>query len=65
MNVGQVIGSTDKLAGSAASHPVHYLDVLATIYQNLGIDPHAFIRDEADRLVNILPPTAMPIRELT
>ncbi len=64
MRVGQVIGSTDKLGGSAASRPVHYQDVLATIYHNLGIDPHAFIRDKADRPVYILPPTAEPIREL-
>ncbi len=64
MRVGQVIGSTDKLGGSAASRPVHYQDVLATIYHNMGIDPHAFIRDKADRPVWILPPTAEPIREL-
>jgi uncharacterized protein (DUF1501 family) len=64
MKVGQVIGSTDKLGGSAASRPVHYQDVLATVYHNLGIDPHAFIRDKADRPVSILPPTAEPIREL-
>ena len=57
MKAGQVIGSTDKLGGSAASHPVHYHDVLATIYHNLGIDPHAFVRDKADRPVNTsLPP---------
>jgi hypothetical protein len=64
MNVGQVIGSTDKLGGSAASRPVHYQDVLATVYHNIGIDPHAFIRDKADRPVSILPLTAEPIREL-
>jgi hypothetical protein len=64
MKVGQVIGSTDKLGGAAASHPVHYLDVLATIYHNLGIDPHAFISDKANRPVNILPPTTATIREL-
>ena len=64
MKVGQVIGSTDKLGGSAASRPVHYQDVLATVYHNLGIDPHAFIQDKADRPVTILPPTAEPIREL-
>jgi hypothetical protein len=64
MKVGQVIGSTDKLGGSAASRPVHYQDVLATIYHNLGIDPHAFISDKADRPVPILPPTVGPIREL-
>jgi hypothetical protein len=64
MNVGQVIGSTDKLGGSAASRPVHYQDVLATVYHNLGIDPYAFIRDMAGRPVSILPSTAEPIREL-
>jgi hypothetical protein len=64
MRVGQVIGSTDKLGGSAASRPVHYQDVLATVYHNLGIDPHAFIRDRADRPISILPLTAEPIREL-
>jgi Protein of unknown function (DUF1501) len=64
MKVGQVVGSTDKLGGSAASRPVDYQDVLATIYQNLGIDPHSFIPDKANRPVPILPPTATPIREL-
>jgi len=62
--VGQVIGSTDKLGGSAASRPVHYQDVLATVYHALGIDPHTFLRDKADRPVSILPATAEPIREL-
>jgi hypothetical protein len=64
MKVGQVIGSTDKLGGSAVSRPVHFRDVLATIYHNLGIDPHAFIRDRADRPIAILPPTCEVIREL-
>jgi hypothetical protein len=64
MKVGQVIGSTDKLGGSAASHPVHYLDVLALIYHILHIDPHAFNRDKADRPVSVLPPTATPIPAL-
>jgi hypothetical protein len=64
MKVGQVIGSTDKLGGSAAARPVHYQDVLATVYHNLGIDPHAFITDKSDRPVSILPPTSEPIREL-
>ncbi len=64
MKVGQVIGSTDKLGGSAASRPIHYLDVLATVYHNLGIDPHAFVSDKANRPVSILPPTTAPIPEL-
>ncbi len=64
MKVGQCIGSTDKLGGSAASRPIHYLDVLATIYHNLGIDPHTFLRDQANRPVSILPPTTTPIGEV-
>jgi hypothetical protein len=64
MKVGQVIGSTDNLGGAAASRPVDYLDILATVYHNLGIDPHAFINDKANRPVNILPPTTVPIRDL-
>ena len=35
---GQVIGSTDKYASEATSSPVHYQDVIATLYQHLGID---------------------------
>jgi uncharacterized protein (DUF1501 family) len=38
MRTGQVIGSTDRTAGSATSRPVHYKDVFATLYRNLGID---------------------------
>jgi len=64
MKVGQVIGTTDKLGASAVNRPVHFRDVLATIYHNLGVDPHSFIRDKADRPVNILPPGTEVIREL-
>ena len=64
MKVGQVIGATDKLGASAVSRPVHFRDILATIYHNLGIDPYGFIRDKADRPVNILPPTTEVIQEL-
>ena len=64
MKVGQVIGSTDKLGAYAASSPIHYLDVLATVYQNLGIDPHSFVTDQAGRPVPILPGTARPIERL-
>lgn len=39
LRVGQVIGQTDKTASVAIERPVHYLDVMATVYQRLGIDP--------------------------
>ncbi|MDR3623072.1 MAG: DUF1501 domain-containing protein [Paludisphaera borealis] len=64
MKVGQVIGSTDKLGGSAVTRPIHYRDVLATVYHNLGIDPRAFLRDKANRPVTILTPESEPIAEL-
>ena len=64
MKVGQVIGSTDKLGAYAASTPIHYQDVLATVYHNLGIDPHAFVTDQSGRPVPILPGTATPIESL-
>ncbi len=64
MNVGQYIGSTDRLGAYAASRPVHYHDVLATVYHNLGIDPHGFVSDPTGRPVTILPGTASPVHEL-
>jgi hypothetical protein len=61
---GQVIGATDKFGGYAVARPIHYRDILATIYHNLGIDPHTYVRDLFDRPVAILPEDAQPVREL-
>jgi len=38
MRGGQVIGSTDRTASTVRSRPVHYKDVFATLFHNLGID---------------------------
>ena len=38
MRTGQVIGSTNRLAETAADRPVHYAEVLATLYRNIGLD---------------------------
>ncbi|MCB1096504.1 MAG: DUF1501 domain-containing protein [Verrucomicrobiae bacterium] len=51
MQTGQVIGSTDRYAGEATSRPVHYQDVIATLYHNMGIAP---------RSVTINDPTGRP-----
>jgi uncharacterized protein (DUF1501 family) len=64
MPSGQVIGSTDKIGAYAAERPIHYRDVLATVYHNLGIDSTGYIRDQAERPVRILPEECRPIREL-
>ncbi|MBL8793108.1 MAG: DUF1501 domain-containing protein, partial [Planctomycetia bacterium] len=61
MKTGQVIGSTDKDAAYAKDNPIHYHDVLASVYHNLGIDPHAMVTDVSGRPMPILPSTVQPI----
>ncbi|MBY0232597.1 MAG: DUF1501 domain-containing protein [Gemmataceae bacterium] len=65
MRVGQVVGSTDTIAAEARNDPVHYRDVLATVYRNLGIDPHAMVADVSGRPTPILPVEARPIAKLS
>ncbi|MCH8829995.1 MAG: DUF1501 domain-containing protein [Planctomycetes bacterium] len=40
LRTGQVIGATNRTAGSVISRAVHYKDVFATLYRTLGIDAH-------------------------
>jgi len=40
IRAGQVIGSTTELAEDPASRPVHFQEIFATLYHNLGIDVH-------------------------
>lgn len=50
MRTGQVIGATDRLGGQATARPVHYQEVLATLYHRLGININeATVRDFAGR----------------
>jgi hypothetical protein len=64
LRTGQVIGSTDKTGGSAVASPIHYHDVLATVYDRLGIDPHTFVSDVSGRPVSLLPGSAGVIEPL-
>ncbi len=64
MKVGQVIGSTDSAAGEAKDDPVPYANVLATVYKNLGIDPHAMVYDVSNRPNPIMPGAVSPIDKL-
>ena len=62
MTHGQVIGSTDKIAGEAASRPVTYGELYATLYKHMGIDanhttvtdfngrPHFLVEDQSEPL---------------
>jgi hypothetical protein len=38
MRVGQVIGATNRLGEHATERPVHFQEIFATLYHNLGID---------------------------
>ena len=39
MRTGQVIGSTNRLGEHPKDRPVHFQEVFATLYHNMGIDP--------------------------
>jgi len=50
IKAGQVIGSTDRWAGEPKDRPIHFQDVIATLYHNLGIDTaHTTITDPKGR----------------
>ncbi len=50
MKTGQVVGATNRLGEFAEHRPVHFQEVVATLYHNLGIDPTKRpILDPADR----------------
>lgn len=51
MKTGQIIGATDRNAAEPTERPVTYKDVFATLYYQLGIDPHG---------VTITDPTGRP-----
>lgn len=38
MKVGKVIGATNRLGEEATERPVHFQEIFATLYKNLGID---------------------------
>jgi hypothetical protein len=64
MRTGQVVGSTDSAAAEAKDEPVPYQSVLATVYRNLGIDPHAMVYDVSNRPNPIMPGGITPIEKL-
>jgi hypothetical protein len=65
MRTGQVIGSTTRDAGEAKDRPVHFQDVFATLYHNLGIDTQqATVTDFTGRPRYLVDPEYKPIAEL-
>jgi hypothetical protein len=65
MKTGQVIGSTDRNAGQAKDRPVHFQEVFATLYRNLGLDPTTrTVTDLAGRPHYLVDDPFVPIPEL-
>ena len=63
LRTGQVIGATDRLGEEAASRPVRFQDVFATLYRTLGIDPATVLADPDGRPQRLVD-RGEPIREL-
>jgi len=64
MRTGEVIGSTNRLGEVPHDRPVHYQNVFATLYHNLGIDVSATtIADQSGRPQYLLD-LHEPIREI-
>ena len=64
MRTGQVIGETDRNAGSPISRPVHYKDIFATLYRNLGIDARQVTINDPQGRPQYLLDDGEPIGEL-
>jgi hypothetical protein len=65
MRTGQVIGATDRLGGEATERPVHFQEVVSTMYHNLGIDARkTTVEDFTGRPQYPVDAQYAPIREL-
>ncbi len=64
MRTGQAIGATDRLAGEAKDRPVHFQEVFATLYHNLGIDARRTTITDYNGRPHYLAENYEPIREL-
>lgn len=47
MRTGQVIGATNRYGEHPISRPVHFREVFATLYRNLGIEPRSLLFHDA------------------
>lgn len=64
MKVGQVLGATDRYAGTVVAGEVSYQDVVATLYHNLGIPPATTILTDTSGRPQHLLDKGTPIRAL-
>ncbi len=65
MRTGQVIGQTNALAEHAIARPVHFQEVFATLYHNLGINPElATLPDLTGRPTYLVDHKYQPLSEV-
>jgi hypothetical protein len=64
MRMGQVIGKTDRLGGEAVERPVHFGEVFATLYHQLGLDPNVVTVPDFTGRPHYLVDNHAPMREL-
>lgn len=64
MKVGQAIGATDRLGGEASERPVHFQEVFATLYHNMGIDVNKATVTDLSGRPHFLVDGHQPMREL-
>ena len=65
IRTGQVIGSTNRLGEHPHERPVHFQEVFATLYHNLGIDTtQTTLPDQSGRPQFLVDPAYRPLPEL-
>jgi hypothetical protein len=64
MKTGQVIGATDRLGGEASNRPVHFQEIFATLYHNMGIDVNKATVTDLSGRPHFLVDGYQPMKEL-
>lgn len=64
LKTGQVIGATDKHAAEVTQRPVHYQDVIATLYHHLEIDARSITLTDTTGRPQYLVDIGQPIHEI-
>ncbi len=64
MKTGQVIGATDRLGGEIVDRGVHFGEVFATLYHQLGLDPNRVSLPDLSGRPQYLVDGWQPVREL-
>jgi hypothetical protein len=59
---GQVVGATDETGANVKDRPVYPVDLLGSIYQLAGIDPHARLPHPLGLEAHVLPPLSDKVK---